>query len=67
MGLNIGKMIVIKIVIIILVIWEVYWKYHALWLAARKLDKKWFIAILIINSAGLLPIYYLIKQDFFKK
>lgn len=54
-------------VLIPLIIWEVYWKYHALWIAARKSDKGWFLALLVINSIGLLPIYYLYKQEFFKK
>ena len=47
-------------VIILLVIWEIYWKGHALWIAAQKKDKNFFIAILIINSIGILfSIYYL--------
>ena len=54
-------------VLIPLIIWEVYWKYHALWIAARNSDKGWFLALLVINSIGLLPIYYLYKQEFFKK
>jgi len=54
-------------VIILLLIWEIYWKGHALWIAAQKEEKKFFIAILIINSVGILPIYYLYKNNFFKK
>ena len=54
-------------ILIPLIIWEVYWKYYALWIAAKKSDKGWFLALLIINSIGLLPIYYLYKQEFFKK
>ena len=50
-------------IIIILGIWELYWKYKALWLSARNNDRKWFIAILIINSLGILPIYYLYNQS----
>ena len=55
------------LILIPLLLWEVYWKYHALWIAARKSDKGWFLALLVINSIGLLPIYYLYKQEFFKK
>ena len=55
------------IIIILLVIWEVYWKGHALWVAARNEDKNFFIAILIINSVGILPIYYLYKNKYFEK
>ncbi|HJM46962.1 MAG: DUF5652 family protein [Candidatus Marinimicrobia bacterium] len=53
-------------IIIILGIWELYWKYKALWFSARNNDKKWFIAILIINSLGILPIYYLYNQNYLK-
>ncbi len=45
--------------IIPLALWELAWKGFALWRAARKGDKGWYIALLIINSAGLLPILYL--------
>ena len=55
------------IILILLIIWEVYWKGHDLWIAARKEDKNFFIAILIINSLGILPIYYLYKNKFFEK
>jgi len=51
--------------IILLIIWEVYWKYHALWLSAKKSHRGWFLAILIINSAGILPLYYLHTQNYF--
>ena len=56
-----------SILIIILVLWELYWKAHALWIAAQKHDKIFFIAILLINSIGILPIYYLYKNNFFNK
>ena len=55
-----------SILIIICILWEVYWKAHALWIAARNNDKTYFIAILVINSLGVLPIYYLYKNGFFK-
>ena len=55
------------LIIIILLIWEIYWKAQALWMAAKKSHKNYFILILIINSLGVLPIYYLYKQNYFKK
>ena len=54
------------ILIILLVLWDLYWKAHALWMAAQNNDKKFFIALLVINSIGILPIYYLYKNGFFK-
>tara|TARA_B100000959_G_C14430493_1_gene398370 strand:- start:341 stop:514 length:174 start_codon:yes stop_codon:yes gene_type:complete len=56
-----------SLLIIICILWEIYWKAYALWMAAQKNDKAYFIAILIINSLGALPIYYLYKNNFFRK
>ncbi len=41
------------------VIWEIAWKGIALWRAGRNGHKKWFIAILIFNTIGILPIVYI--------
>ncbi len=40
------------------IIWALAWKGLALWRAARE-NKRWFIFILIFNSAGFLEIVYL--------
>ena len=49
---------------LILVVWEFIWKGIALWKAARNNQKNWFIAVLILNTVGILPIVYL---QFFQK
>ena len=49
------------VVIAILALWELAWKGIALWKAGRRNQLGWFIAILVINSVGILPIYYLIS------
>ena len=54
-------------ILIILIAWELYWKIKALWIAAKNNHKKWFVSILIINSLGIIPIYYLNKHNYFKK
>lgn len=41
-------------------IWIIVLKGFALWYAARSGQKWWFIAILLINTVGLLEIVYLI-------
>lgn len=46
-------------IIVIVALWEIFWKGRGLWAAARSNNTKWFIAILIINSLGILPIVYL--------
>jgi hypothetical protein len=46
-------------IFIILGIWELTWKGLALWAASQNKQRNWFIAILIINTVGILPIVYL--------
>ena len=43
-------------------IWEVIWKGIALWRAARNGSKGWFIAMVLINTAGILPIVYILNH-----
>jgi len=43
----------------ILAIWSIGWKGLALWRAARRKDKIWFIVLLVINTLGILEILYL--------
>ncbi|MCK6462704.1 MAG: DUF5652 family protein [Candidatus Pacebacteria bacterium] len=42
-----------------LVIWGLFWKAWALWKSARLDSKKWFTALFLINTAGLLEILYI--------
>jgi hypothetical protein len=49
------------------VIWEVFWKVLASWKAAKNNSKILFVAILILNTVGLLPIGYLIYDKYFLK
>jgi len=43
-----------------LVAWSLWWKGLALWRAAQNKSKVWFIAILLINTLGILEIFYLL-------
>ena len=42
-----------------LIIWSLVWKGLALWKAAKNNNLKWFIALLVVNSAGILEILYI--------
>lgn len=44
---------------IVLMIWSVVWKGLALWKAAGNKDLKWFIALLVLNTVGILEILYI--------
>ncbi len=46
-------------VIALVVLWSLVWKGFALWKAAKLGHKGWFIALLIINTAGILEILYI--------
>ena len=50
------------VLFLIAVIWELVWKGFALWKSAAKGQKAWFIAILILNTVGILPIIYLLIE-----
>ena len=43
----------------LILIWMMVWKGFGLWRAAERKDRGWFIAILILNTLGLLEIIYL--------
>lgn len=43
-----------------LALWSLVWKGMALWRAAQNKQKGWFVALLIINTAGILEIVYLL-------
>lgn len=45
-------------IIIVLVAWTLPWKAYALWKSARRGDKWWFVALLLINTLGILEILY---------
>jgi len=42
-----------------LLIWEIIWKGFALWKAAKNNQRNWFIVMLFLNTAGILPIIYI--------
>jgi len=46
-------------IISILAIWTLFWKAAALWSAARKSHRIWFILLMVINTVGILEIVYL--------
>jgi len=48
-------------VLILVAVWEAVWKLIALWKAGRNNELAWFICIALLNTAGILPIIYLIR------
>ncbi|MCD8072680.1 MAG: DUF5652 family protein [Alistipes sp.] len=48
--------------ILCLAIWDGVWKLIALWKSARRRQLAWFVCIAIFNTAGILPIVYLLTH-----
>lgn len=46
-------------VFIVLLGWSFVWKGLALWRAARRGEVAWFVALLLVNTVGILEILYL--------
>lgn len=46
-------------ILLLIILWTLPWKGIALWKAARLSHKKWFIAILILNTLAILEIFYI--------
>ena len=42
-----------------LILLDLIAKAFGLWYAARREERVWFIALLVVNSLGLLPLIYL--------
>lgn len=49
----------IILAILLMVLWTVPWTGVALWKAARRNDKWWFIVLLVVSTLGLLEILYI--------
>lgn len=49
----------VGIALALIYIWSLIWKAFALWQAAQNKERKWFIVLLLVNSAGILEILYL--------
>jgi methionyl-tRNA synthetase len=46
-------------VFFILYLWSILWKGLALWRSANLKQRNWFVAILVLNTVGILEIVYL--------
>ena len=42
--------------VIILALWTIPWKIYAVWTAVKNGHKKWFVALIILNTAGILAV-----------
>jgi len=47
-----------SIAFVLVLAWSLLWKGWALWKAAQRKQKIWFVVILLINTVGILDILY---------
>ena len=47
--------------IYLLFLWSLVWKGLALWRSAKHNQRNWFIALLVLNTMGILEIIYLFR------
>lgn len=43
----------------LIVLWTLPWKGVALWKAAKREEKKWFVALLVLSTLAILEILYI--------
>ncbi|MBU0476450.1 hypothetical protein KKB68_00330 [Patescibacteria group bacterium] len=55
---NLSPAITIPVLFLILA-WTLPWKGVALWKASRNGHKKWFVALLVMNTLAILEITYI--------
>ncbi|QSH39137.1 hypothetical protein JXR01_02405 [Candidatus Kaiserbacteria bacterium] len=47
------------LILILSLLWTLPWTAWALWLAARRGEKVWFVALLVLNTLAILEIIYI--------
>jgi len=48
-----------RVQLLLILLWSLLWKGLALWNSSKNDQKNWFIAILVLNTLGVLEIAYL--------
>ena len=55
-SVGVGWPMLLWIVIVSLTAWDLVWKAIALWFAARRNQLVWYVALVMFNTVGILPI-----------
>lgn len=50
------------VVFSLLIIWELIWKGLGLWKSAQNEQLGWYLAILLLNTLGILPMIYVLSH-----
>ena len=54
-----GTSVLFTVVVLVVGVWSLVWKGLALWKAARRDRVWWYVIMLVLNTAGILPIIYI--------
>ncbi len=46
-------------ILLLIMVWVLPWKGYSMWLAAKSNNKKWFVALLVLNTLAILDIIYI--------
>ena len=49
--------------IVLITAWEIYWTYHACWIASKLNEKRHFLFFLAFNFLGIPEIIYIRKKQ----
>lgn len=58
-GFNYNMLSLMWPLFLIAFLWGIFWKGTALWHSVKRSNRGWFLALLIINTFGILEIVYL--------
>jgi len=47
-----------NLAIAVVMVWSLLWKCYSVWTAVKKGDKKWFVALVLFNTLGILDMIY---------
>ena len=50
-----------SLLVLVLAIWTIPWKLYSVWLAVKNDHKGWFVALILLNTIGILEIFYIFK------
>ena len=50
-----------NVFLVVVLLWTIPWKLYAVWMAAKRDQKKWFVALLLLNTLAILEIFYIFK------
>jgi len=53
--------------LLILIAWTLTLKGIAMWMSAQREQKSWFIAVLVLNTMGILEIFYILYTKYKEK